>query len=224
MKVRLTKNFLYTVIALSILLSGAAVAQVKKSEAYLLDGRAVPARNITNLCWHTSSWTPAKAIYECEPDLALRPEKASNSAAVADAAAPASAAKNVLERAILSADTLFDFDKSILKPEGIHALDNFFNKLAGVRFDLTIAIGYTDRLGAKEYNKSLSTRRAEAVKNYLVRNKGMDPSTVSSEGKGASSPVTRGACKGDRKTKELIGCLQPDRRVEIEVTGTRELR
>lgn len=184
----------------------------------------MPARNITNLCWHTSSWTPAKAIYECEPDLALRPEKAAKSAAVAAAAAPASAAKNVLERAILSADTLFDFDKSVLKPEGIHALDNFFNKLAGVRFDLTIAIGYTDRLGAKEYNKSLSTRRAEAVKNYLVRNKGMDPSTVSSEGKGASSPVTRGACKGDRKTEELIGCLQPDRRVEIEVTGTRELR
>ncbi len=222
MKVGLTKNFLYTVIALSILSSGAAVAQVKKSEAYLLDGRAVPARNITNLCWHTSSWTPAQALYECEPDLALRPEKAAKSVAVAAAAAPASAAKNVLEKVILSADTLFDFDRFVLKPEGMQALDNFFNKLAGVKFDLIIAIGYTDRLGAKEYNKLLSTRRAEAVKNYLVRSKGMDPSTVFSEGKGASSLVTGDTCKGDRKTEGLIGCLQPDRRVEIEVTGTRE--
>jgi OOP family OmpA-OmpF porin len=143
---------------------------------------------------------------------------------VAAAAAPASAAKNVLEKVILSADTLFDFDRSVLKPEGMQALDNFFNKLAEVKFDLIIAIGYTDRLGAKEYNKSLSTRRAEAVKNYLVKNKGMDPSTVFSEGKGASSLVTGDACKGDRKTEGLIDCLQPERRVEIEVTGIRESR
>lgn len=119
MKIRLTKSLLCAAAILPILLSGTAIAQVKKSESYLLDGRSVPARNTTNLCWHTSSWTLAQAIYECEPDLVLRPEKAAKSVASAAPAAPSLAAKNVLEKVILSADTLFDFDRSVLKPEGI---------------------------------------------------------------------------------------------------------
>ena len=43
-----------------------------------------------------------------------------------------------------------------------------------------------------------------------------------SEGRGESQPVTGEQCKGVRGPK-LISCLQPDRRVEIEVRGTREV-
>jgi OOP family OmpA-OmpF porin len=45
---------------------------------------------------------------------------------------------------------------------------------------------------------------------------------VSAVGKGESMPETKAEdCKGNKATPKLIACLQPDRRVEIEVTGTR---
>lgn len=223
MKNTLTQKLLFGVVVLPIFLSGAAMAQVTKPEAYLVDDRAVPARNSTNLCWHTSDWTPAKAIYQCEPDLVIRPEKATKAAAAA-AAAAAAVAKTAPEKVTLSADTLFDFDKAVLKPEGMQALDNLISKLTGIKYDLIVAIGYADRIGTEEYNKGLSVRRAEAVKSYLVTHKGIDPSNIFTDGKGEANPVTGDSCKGDRKTKGLIDCLQPDRRVEIEVAGTREAK
>lgn len=224
MKSILTKKLLFGVVVLPVLFSGVAMAQVVKPEGYLVDDRAVPARNSTNLCWHTTQWTPAKAIYECDPDLVTRPEKAAKAAAAATAAAAAPAPKTAPEKVTLSADTLFDFDKSVLKPEGMQALDDLVSKLAGIKYDLIIANGYADRIGSEEYNKGLSMRRAEAVKDYLVRNKGIDPSNIFTDGKGEANPVTGDSCKGDRKTKALIDCLQPDRRVEIEVAGTREAK
>ena len=227
MKSILIQKLLFGVVVLPIFFSGAAMAQVIKPEGYVVDDRAVAARNssnLGNLCWHTSDWTPAKAIYECEPDLVIRPEKAAKAAAAAAAAATAAAAKTAPEKVTLSADTLFDFDKAVLKPEGMQALDNLISKLTGVKYDLIVAIGYADRIGTEEYNKGLSVRRAEAVKGYLVTNKGIDPSNIFTDGKGEANPVTGDTCKGDRKTKGLIDCLQPDRRVEIEVAGTREAK
>jgi len=223
MKSILTRKLLLGMVVLPILFSEIAMAQVMKPEAYVVDDRAVPARNSTNLCWHTSYWTPAQAIYECEPDLVIRPEKAAKAAAAAAAAASATA-KTAPEKVTLSADTLFDFDKSVLKPEGMQALDALISKLAGIKYDLIVAVGYTDRIGTELYNKGLSVRRAEAVKNYLVTNKGIDPSSIFTDGKGEANPVTGDTCKGDRRTKGLIDCLQPDRRVEIEVAGTREAK
>lgn len=227
MRIALTQKLLFGVVALPIFLSGAAMAQVVKPEAYVVDDRGVVARNTStlgNLCWHTSDWTPAKAIYECEPDLVIRPEKAAKAAAPAAVAATAATAKTAPEKVTLSADTLFDFDKAVLKPEGMQALDDLISKLAGVKYDLIIAVGYADRIGTEEYNKGLSVRRAEAVKHYLVTHKGIDPSNIFTDGKGEANPVTGDTCKGGKKTKALIDCLQPDRRVEIEVVGTREAK
>jgi OOP family OmpA-OmpF porin len=76
-------------------------------------------------------------------------------------------------------------------------------------------------LGSAAYNQRLSVRRAEAVKNYLVTSGGVSPAKISATGKGLTEPVTKPEdCRGPR-TAKLIACLQPDRRVEVEVTGTR---
>ena len=81
--------------------------------------------------------------------------------------------------------------------------------------------GHTDRLGSVAYNQKLSVQRAEAVKSYLVTAGGVDPAKVSAVGKGKSQPVTGpNVCQGQKRTDKLIACLQPDRRVEVEVTGT----
>ena len=120
-----------------------------------------------------------------------------------------------------SADSLFSFDKSNVRPEGRAALDKFAADLIGTTYGTITVEGYTDRLGSDAYNQKLSVQRADAVKTYLVDSKGLDPAKISAVGHGESSPVTKpDECRGEKRTPALIACLQPDRRVEIEVTGT----
>jgi OOP family OmpA-OmpF porin len=124
-------------------------------------------------------------------------------------------------RVSFSADTLFSFDRSELGPQGRAALDQFAHELAGMHFDAVTVEGHTDRLGSQAYNQKLSLRRAEAVKNYLVSTGGVDAGRVSAVGKGESQPVTKAEdCRGTKPTEKLIACLQPDRRVDVEVSGT----
>jgi len=143
-------------------------------------------------------------------------------------AAPAPAPekpKPVAEKVTLAADVLFDFDRADVKPEGKSKLDDLSGKVRGVNLEVVIAIGHADSIGSDAYNQKLSVRRAEAVKAYLV-SKGIEANRVYTEGKGEKQPVTGGKCKNmgaeGRANKKLIECLAPDRRVEIEVIGTRK--
>jgi len=121
-----------------------------------------------------------------------------------------------------SADSLFAFDQSDVRPQGKAALDTFTRELQGTAFTQVTVEGHTDRLGTAAYNQQLSLQRAAAVKAYLVGVGGVDAAKVNASGKGESTPVTAtGDCIGNRPTPKLIGCLQPDRRVEVEVSGTR---
>jgi OOP family OmpA-OmpF porin len=125
-------------------------------------------------------------------------------------------------RVKLEADSLFSFDRADVKPEGRGALDRLVQDLNGTRFDVITVEGHTDRLGSAAYNQRLSSQRAEAVKAYLVGAGKLDANKISAVGKGESMPVTRAEdCKGQQANPKLIACLQPDRRVEVEVTGTR---
>jgi len=125
-------------------------------------------------------------------------------------------------RVSFEAESLFGFDKSTVRDEGKTALDGFARQLDGTRFETVTVEGHTDRLGSTAYNQTLSQQRADAVKAYLVTTGHVDPAKISSVGKSESVPVTKPEdCKGSKATVELIACLQPDRRVEIEVVGTR---
>ena len=120
-----------------------------------------------------------------------------------------------------SSDSLFQFGKATMLPAGKRDLDQFAAKLKGADFELITVTGHTDRIGSHAYNMKLSTRRAETVKNYLVDAAGISPDKIAAKGVDGSDPVTRpGDCKGVKVTKKLIACLQPDRRVEVEVTAT----
>jgi OmpA-OmpF porin, OOP family len=109
-----------------------------------------------------------------------------------------------------------------VKPAGRAALDAFAAQSKGSRFDVITVTGYTDRIGSHEYNMKLSARRAESVKSYLVENAGIPADKVTTRGADGEDPVTKpDECPGSRRTPELIACLQPDRRVDVEVVGTR---
>ena len=171
-------------------------------------------KNGTNeLCWRDASWTPATAAVGC--DGALVP--AAPAAVVPMAPPPVAAAPAVVPPAPMSskvtfaADAFFDFDKSVLKPEGKAKLDELVGKTKDMNLEVIIAVGHTDSVGSDAYNQKLSIRRAEAVKAYLV-SKGIEKNRVYTEGKGEKQPVA------DNKTAEGRA---KNRRVEIEVVGTR---
>ena len=115
------------------------------------------------------------------------------------------------EKVTFAADAFFDFDKSVLKPEGRAKLDDLVSKMSGLNLEVIIAVGHTDSVGTDAYNQKLSVRRSEAVKSYLV-SKGVEKNRVYTEGKGEKQPVA------DNKTAEGRA---KNRRVEIEVVGTR---
>jgi OOP family OmpA-OmpF porin len=184
---------------------------------YAIDQRGYVAKSGTGLCWRTGYWTPAMAIEECDPDLVKKAEAAP--APAAPAPAPVAAPKPAAKKVTLSADALFDFDKAVLRDEGKAKLDKLSEDVKGLNLEVIIATGHADRFGTDAYNQKLSEKRAQAVKAYLT-DKGIEANRIFAEGKGETQPVTKpGDCKGP-KSKKVIACLQPDRRVDIEVIGT----
>lgn len=209
-------------VALGVI-SGAAGAQANPADSgYLTDVRRAVVTSGVGLCWHTGTGPPPVSTLQCDPNFV--PASAAKAVAplepVAVAAVTAEPQKTVTERVTLDADTLFDFDKATLRSTGRAALDDFAGKIKGIDPEMITAVGHADRFGSGAYNQRLSEQRAEAVKTYLV-SKGVAPDRMRTEGKGEMQPVTKsGECDGAQSAK-VIACLQPDRRVEVEVVGTR---
>ena len=201
-------------IALSALAMNVSAQTVDKS-GYLQDTRGEVAKSAFNLCWRTGFWSPALAIAECDPDLV--PKAAPKPAAPAPKPKPA-AISPASAKVTMSADALFDFNKSVVKPDAKSKLDGLVGKVKGVNLEVVIAIGHADRIGSNAYNNKLSLRRADSVKAYLV-SKGIAANRIYTEGKGEKQPVKD--CPAMKDRKKLIACLQPNRRVEVEVVGTR---
>jgi OOP family OmpA-OmpF porin len=149
------------------------------------------------LCWRDAAWTPATASKGCDGALAPKP--------AAGAASGVSQSKITLQ-----ADTLYDFDKASLKPEGMATLDKIARDLSKIKLEVIIAVGNTDSVGTDAYNMALGQRRAQSVKAYLT-SKGVDGSRIYTESKGKSNPVASNATAEGRAK---------NRRTDIEVVGT----
>lgn len=185
----------------ALALAFAAVTAAGAASAQTVDNWRNPFGDVwmngTNeLCWRDAFWTPATGIPGCDGvPVAQAPAK------------PVPAATKV----VFNADTFFDFDKSVLKPEGRQLLDQVAQQAQGINLETIIAVGHTDSIGTEKYNQGLSERRAASVKAYLV-SRGIDPNRIYTEGKGELQPVA------SNKTRE--GRAQ-NRRVEIEIVGSR---
>ena len=130
---------------------------------------------------------------------------------------PAPAPAPQVQKITLDSKVLFDFDKAVLKPEGKAAIDSqVVGPLAKVqKLEVVLVTGHTDRLGSDAYNQKLSEGRADAVRDYLV-SKGVAKDKIETIGMGEKQPVVQ--C--DQKNRQqLIACLQPNRRVELQVKG-----
>ena len=167
--------------------------------------------------------TQGRVLPECAgvraapaPAAPTAPARPSAPAAPAAPATPAPAARpapaSVRQAVVIQADALFDFDKSVLRPDGRKSIDDAVAKLKGVDLELVIATGHTDSVGSDAYNQRLSERRAAAVKEYLV-SKGIPASKITTIGKGESQPVA---------TNKTAEGRQKNRRVDIEFKGVRQ--
>ena len=196
------------------LAAGTAFANVTPN---LQDGSGNAVKDGSGACVVTSG----QVLPECAgvaapakpaPAAPATPATPSAPAAPAKPAEPAKPAPaSVRQSVVIQADALFDFDKSVLRPDGKKSIDEALSKISGVDLEMVIATGHTDSIGTDAYNQRLSERRAQAVKDYLV-SKGIPASKVTTIGKGESQPVAT------NKTKEG---RQKNRRVDIEFKGVR---
>jgi OOP family OmpA-OmpF porin len=202
--------------ALLVVASTGATAQDNWTSA-----NGEPVKNSTELCWRNANWTPATAHPDCDGALKVQPRvTATLPAPTTPKATPAPAPTTpkatpapaqVISKVTYSADALFDFDKSVIKPAGKATLDDLIAKVSKVKLEVIIVVGHTDSVGSDSYNIKLGQRRADAVKAYLI-SKGVEKNRVFTESKGEKQPVA------DNKTKEGRA---KNRRVELEVVGTK---
>ena len=203
------KKLITTIIALSAGLVGAQTVD------NWVNASGQPWKNSVGQCWRNANWTPATAHADC--DGAIKPEPRVQVTipepvkVIETAPQPAEKPKAQVVKLTYSTDTLFDFDKSVLKPEGRAMLNGLVGKINhDFNLEVIIAVGHTDWIGTNAYNQKLGLRRAEAVKAYLV-SAGIEKTRVYTDSKGETQPVAT--------NKTAAGRAQ-NRRVEIEVVGT----
>ena len=169
-------------------------------------------KNGTNeLCWRDANWTPATAAVGC--DGALVPA-AAPAAPVATPGAPARPAaptppQVAASKVTYAADAFFDFDKSVLKPEGRAKLDDLVGKIRGINLEVIIAVGHTDSIGSDAYNQDLSERRAMNVASVLMQG-GVIRQRLIAQGYGETRPIADNSTDSGRAR---------NRRVEVYISA-----
>lgn len=121
----------------------------------------------------------------------------------------------------LSADELFDFGKSTLKPSGRKVIETLASRIQrdfGQPEQIRL-VGHSDPIGKDKLNQKLSLERARTVLREL-QSKGVEPHKgFTTSGKGAAQLVKTTCGKTPRPENKI--CNAPNRRVEVTVTGTR---
>ena len=207
------------------LIAGASAAQASPLDdsGYLTSAGDQAVTDSFGECWHTGEWKPGMHFGHCEP----QPIRTATAAPRVVRSAPpekprlATATKPAPKPVpfSISTDALFDFDSATLKPAGRAVLDKLENQIAHADYRSVDITGHTDRIGAPGYNRHLSERRAQAVRDYLAA-QGLDSTKITTKGVGSTEPNTaKDHCRGLHGA-HLIECLQPDRYAEVQVLGS----
>jgi OOP family OmpA-OmpF porin len=139
-------------------------------------------------------------------------------------------AHHLKDEVVLNGNVLFEFDTADLSLANRQALDRFVIRVRGRvpemvspsgRFrdeapEIITLIGHSDRFESMGDKQMISEDRAEAVKTYLA-NRGVDVSRMHSEFKANSQPITKPGTCAEGSRANMIACLQPDRRVVMEL-------
>lgn len=183
-------------------------AEKVNTAGYAADSQGTIWRTSFDECWKTSFWSEDNVPVICGGEEAPMMEETAQVAPVV--AAPVEPEMVTVDRKFA---LYFDFDSANVGD--LSTVVNHIGSLASVE---SIALtGHADRIGNMQYNDRLSQRRADAVAAALA-NAGVDASMITTSSMGSRSPVAN--CSG--RGAELIACLRPDRRVDVEIRGMRK--
>ncbi len=194
-------------------------AELRKSRHFHCAAREIAQLEV-QLVWAghekwESGWTHARPAVEVAENLAYEAEMAQRFCT------PRTAAPNV-EKISIAGDALFPLNKDDIKhisAEGRSKLEAFANELKKWKsIERINVVGHTDRLGSPAYNLGLSRRRANNIRSYLI-GQGLPAGRVVATGEGGRKPLVQ--CTSADRDKPLADCLQPNRRVEITISGER---
>lgn len=204
------KNSLIAKLTASAAMLGATVAYAGVTPV-LVDSSGTPVRDASGACVQTSGIDhPDCMPKKVEPPKPAPPAPTPKPVEVPKPVeAPKPAPQPVKVAITIQAEALFDFDKSVLKPDGKKSIDEAIAKMKQVDVEMVIATGHTDSVGTDAYNQKLSERRATTVKEYMV-SQGISAAKITMLGKGETQPVaTNKTAEGRAK----------NRRVDIEFKG-----
>ncbi len=184
---------------ISLIAGGYFVVSAQAQEGYVVDDTGDLVRATAGKCIRNGTWEPEDAIEECHPGLIERvtipPET-----------------QTVTNRIVLQTDTYFAFDSAELSAEGKRELDEIAQTILRARNPRVAIEAYADPIGTEQYNQELSQQRAQAVKEYLTV-QGVPSSAIQAAGRGTTRSFAE--CAGKRG-QELVECLAPNRRAEVE--------
>lgn len=95
-------------------------------------------------------------------------------------------------------NVLFDFDKSVLRPDGKAETDKVINWMNEWKKDTVLIEGHTCDIGTDEYNMGLGQRRADSIKNYMVQS-GIDSGRITTQSFGETQPAVPNTSSENRK-------------------------
>lgn len=183
-----------------------------------------PAPAWTALCHPARAVAPLANVETTVTARAVAEMPAPAAAAGATAApTPAPAPPAAYEKVTFDANVMFDSDKSDLRPGGRQTLDAFVDRIRGLESQSVMALGYADRMGSAASNQVLSEERVNAVKAYLV-SQGVAAERIRTRGWGETRPTTHAAQCQDANNQTNVACMQPDRHVFIEISGSRPVQ
>lgn len=215
-------RLLFAAAAVATVLAGTNASARDDEAGYLVTADGQPVHDSFGDCWHTREWVRGMRYASCEPKPAVAaaaPLKLPPAPVPKRSVAAAKPAPKPQAPLRLSADTLFGFDSVALSAQGRSALDALQKRIGDADYRLVEVAGHADRLGTPSYNRRLSQRRAEVIRDYLVQH-GIDAKRVRTEGLGSAQAESASAqCQGLPRAR-LIDCLQPERYADITVLGT----
>lgn len=166
-------------------------------------------------------WSHAESYARTAEDRIYEAQVEINNCAAANQVAPGGQPR-VIEKITLSGDALFEYGKAELNSYSLWRIDKLVDSIKDLgTLDGVKLVGHTDHLrkdGRHKLNLLLSCQRAESIKQYLI-SKGIPADKIRASCAGSSQPLSK--CTAKQGKEKQIACLQPNRRVEITLRGTR---
>jgi outer membrane protein OmpA-like peptidoglycan-associated protein len=171
-----------------------------------------------------AGWSHAEAFARIAEDLSYQAQSVKPGCRASARPQVVAGETIIIKQHTLATVVHFDFGLGMVV-DGKQKLDRIVEQLKTWKNVASIQVtGHADRLNQTrvgEYNMKLSRRRAEFVKDYLV-SQGIAAELIGTDAMGDTQPIVSCAKQRAQKDREaLISCLQPNRRVEILVEGTR---